>query len=320
MPMQELHTRVLPIADSISLGHAWIQSLVDELGVRAIFIKGPALTQQGLRGPHVSSDVDLLTDPAHFDRVCEELLRLGWRERPVPLIAALTTTHSRTFMHERWPCDLDVHRHYPGFLASPAATFETLWRTRHTVTLAHRECVTTSRPASVIVLALHSLRSTARQARHLAELDHLASARMTERERQEVGRLAGETGADVTLAAFLARVGITPAGAARHHADDAVRRWNERVASGSFGSYFWIAAFREGRGRDRARIAWQAVWPTREDLLLSRPETRDTVGGRVAARCRRWVRGARTLPRAVRAIMTARATPTTPDLMETRWN
>ncbi|QLD12243.1 nucleotidyltransferase family protein [Microbacterium oleivorans] len=303
----------------VELGHAWIQHLADELGIRVLFLKGPALAHQGLRDRRVSSDVDVLVEPARFDQLCDEILARGWRERPAALIGKLTSIHSRTLLHDRWPCDIDAHRHYPGMLADPSIAFDALWAQHDRLTLGHRSCAVPNRVASIIVLALHSLRGTERQARHAAELEHLRRVPLTSSERDLLAELARRTGTTVTLFEVLTEMGVPVVADPLEQRSAPARRWRERVRSGSYGSYFWFAALRDARGLDRLRIAGEAVWPSRRDLLLSRPETVDTALGRMAARGRRWVRGARSLPRAVRAInLSARMDDT--DAGGPRWN
>lgn len=294
--------QTLALPSGVELGHAWVQRLADELGIRVLFLKGPALARQGLRDERVSSDVDVLVEPAGFDRLCHGILARGWRERPSALIGRLTSVHSRTLLHDRWPCDIDVHRHYPGMLTEPSIAFDALWAQHDRILLGHRSCAVPNRVANIIVLALHSLRGTERQARHAAELEQLRRVPLTPAERSTLAELALRTGTTVTLFDVLTAMGVPVVADPLEQQSAQARRWRERVSSGSYGSYFWFAALRDARGMERLRIAGEAVWPSRRDLLLSRPETVDTALGRMAARGRRWVRGARSLPRAVRAI------------------
>ncbi len=292
----------LALRSGVDLGHAWVQELADGLGVRVLFLKGPTLSRQGLRAERTSSDVDVLVDPVAFDRLCAEIVARGWQERPAPLIGRLTSVHSRTFLHPYWPCDLDVHRHYPGMLVDPGAAFDALWAEHETSVFAQRSCTVPSRLSNIVILALHSLRGTRRQARHAAELDALVNVVLTPAERAHLPGLASRTGTTVTLAEVFRRMGVVVPVDPHERESAAARRWRERVASGSFGSYFWFAALRDARGLDRAVIASRAIWPSRSDLILSRPETVDTAIGRAAARLRRWCRGAHSVPRALRAI------------------
>jgi hypothetical protein len=308
----------LALSTGVELAHAWLQSLADASDARVLFIKGPALQRQALREGRESADVDALICPRDFERMCAEVRARGWNQRAAPLIANITTTHSRTFTHERWPCDLDLHASFPGFLNDSATVFEVLWDHSETLTLAATRCRTTSRAGAALVLTLHSLRGSRLEPRHADELSELARAPFTPAEILETMRIAYATSSDHALPSLFPQQELS-AGVSNSEMDATLRRWRERVASGSHGAYFWIQALRESPLKLKTRIAREAIWPTRRDLLLSRPETRDTSVGRTLARIRRWGRGARSLPRAVRAIVGARLTSRTPRRMETPW-
>lgn len=293
---------MLTTLGAVELAHAYVQCVVENAGARALLIKGPTLTHQGLRRARTSSDVDVLIEPREFEAVCTALLTFGWHERPVSLIAEVTSVHSRTFLHDAWPCDIDVHRYFPGMLADPSEAFEALWAEKTQLTFASQRCDVPNRIGNVIILALHSLRGTERQGRHAEELDHLIRVPLTLIERNALSQLATATGSAATLIDVLPRLGVDVAVSTEDLKSAPARRWRERVSSGSFGAYFWLAALREAQGVERARIAWRAVWPSNRDLLIERPETRDTPVGRVHARVRRWRRGARSIPRALRVV------------------
>ncbi len=63
----------------------------------------------------------MLVDPASFETLCAAIEGLGWIRRhapmPVPRAADLAFDHSAHFIHEQWPCDLDLHFSFPGFFA-----------------------------------------------------------------------------------------------------------------------------------------------------------------------------------------------------------
>lgn len=304
-------TATLHLGEAVELGHAWLQSLADEHGIRALLIKGPALHRHGLRAPRTSADVDLLVEPARFAEFCELLFEAGWRERPGVLIAQLTSLHSRTFLHDGWPCDVDVHSLYPGFLADPADAFDALWVRRVEMQFAHRACAVPDRAGGILMLALHSLRGATVQDRHAAELEQLVAADLTDDERADVAALAVATGSAATLEAVLPRLGVHVEAPLDESRSDDLKRWRQRVAAGSHGSYFWLSAFRDAPLAQRPWIAFRAVWPTRRDLLVARPETVDTLAGRMRARFARLGRGIRSLPRGLRAV-TRRDHPTGP--------
>lgn len=292
----------LRLAEAVALGHALVQHLADDSGSRVLFLKGPALHRHGLRSERTSSDVDVLVDPPRFEQFCDAFLATGWRERPVDFITSRTSLHSRTFIHDGWPCDVDVHSFYPGFLAPPADVFEALWADRVRMPFAHRPCDVPDRLGSALILALHSLRGKVLEPRHGRELDELLQIELDDRERARLTDLAVRTGCAATLEDVLPRLGVHLSITDDERSAAEVVRWRRRVASGSHGAYFWIDAFRRGDGPERIAVVRRAIWPTREHLLLSRPETVDTVPGRLKGRVARWGRGIRSLPRAVRAI------------------
>jgi hypothetical protein len=296
----------LRLDEAVELGHAWLQSLAESRGIRVLFIKGPALHHYGLRHERVSSDVDALVEPRRFAEFCEAIERAGWREREGIFISDRTTLHSRAYIRDGWPCDLDIHGFYPGFLADPVDAFDALWRRRARLSYAGRLCEVPDRVGAMLILALHSLRGTSAQSRHLDELERLVRIELTARERADAAALALATGSAATLETVLPRWGVDVKPPPEDLASHELREWRERVASGSYGAYFWLLALRHARGKDRAVVAWRAVWPTRHDLLLARSETIDTLPGRTRARAARWVRGIRSLPRAIRALRTGR--------------
>lgn len=292
----------LRLGEAVELGHALVHHRASELDVRVLLIKGSSLQLHGLRSERQSSDVDVLVEPGHFDRFCATLFEEGWRDRPLGFIGSRTSVHSRTFIRDGWPCDLDVHSFYPGFLAPPAEVFEALWADRVQMPFAHRLCDVPDRLGSALILALHSLRGKALEPRHRRELDELLQIELDGPERARLAELAKRTGCAATLEDVLTRLGVQVAVSDAERSAEEVVRWRRRVASGSHGAYFWIDAFRRGDGRERVAVVRRAVWPTREHLLLSRPETTDTVPGRLRGRLARWGRGIRSVPQAVRAI------------------
>ncbi len=292
----------LRLADAVELGHALVQRLADQNGARVLLLKGPALHRHGLRSARTSSDVDALVEPQRFAQLCDAFLAAGWHERPVDFITSRTSVHSRTFIREGWPCDVDVHSFYPGFLAPADEVFEILWADRVRMPFAHRLCDVPDRLGSALVLALHSLRGKAVDARHSRELDELLQIGFDDHERARLAVLAERTGCAATLEDVLPKLGVDVTLSEEQRSAAEVVRWRRRVASGSHGAYFWIDAFRRGNGRERMDVIRRSIWPTREHLLLARPEVVDTVPGRLKGRIARWGRGVRSLPQAVRAI------------------
>ncbi|MFB0836799.1 hypothetical protein ACETK3_02205 [Arthrobacter sp. E44] len=74
---------VLGISEAVCLGHAMVQRIADKLGIRVLFIKGPASVLQGLRESKTSTDVDVLVAPLGLELMLQSLRDRGWRERLV---------------------------------------------------------------------------------------------------------------------------------------------------------------------------------------------------------------------------------------------
>ncbi|HEV7171578.1 MAG TPA: hypothetical protein VGN50_01660, partial [Pedococcus sp.] len=121
----------LTLDEAVLLAHGLVQRLADSVGARVLFVKGPTAVAVGARPPRPSSDVDVLVDPASFETLCAAIEGVAWVRRhapmPVSRAADLAFDHSAHFIHEEWPCDLDVHFCFPGFFADPPAVFDALW-------------------------------------------------------------------------------------------------------------------------------------------------------------------------------------------------
>lgn len=150
-----MDVREIPLDVRVRLAHACCQRIAEIAEVDLLHLKGPTLDAD-LRRERVSTDADVLVRPEHVPRFVEALSERGWRaisrfERGSPF------GHAANFRHPHWGL-LDVHRHWPGFEVSPASAFEVLWAERGSAHLAGVPCAVGSRPAQVLMLALHAAR------------------------------------------------------------------------------------------------------------------------------------------------------------------
>jgi len=291
----------LGLDDAVELAHAWAQAVARQRDIRVLFIKGDALHSHGLRDKRVSADVDVLVDPSRFGDYLATIETAGWAERPTTFASARFTLHSRTFIKDGWPCDLDVHSYFPGFLADPQVVFDTLYSRRVEFEYAHQKCDVPDRVACALTLALHSLRGTTKQPRHQDELEQLvAHAKLTDDERADAASLALATGCATTLEAVLPRLGVQVKAPSDELTSPELRLWRERLAAGSLGSYVWIAVLRRASWRDRPTVAWRAFWPSDHDLLLKESGLPDHLWPKLRARTARFLRGMRSLLPALR--------------------
>lgn len=294
---------VLRIDEAVELGHAWVQALAEAHGIRTLIIKGPTLHRHGLREVRSSSDIDVLVEPARFADFCDALSATGWRPRPGNFVADRTSPHSETFVREGWPCDLDVHSFYPGFLADPTVAFDALWARRVRMEFAHRECDVPDRVSGILILALHSLRGTTTQTRHADELDQLLRVSLSDQERSDAAALALATGSAATLEAVLPQLGVHAQPPEDELNSTGLREWRERVAAGSHGAYFWLLALRRSPLRERPLVVWRAFWPSAAELRVTHPEVDGSFRSSMRARGLRWKHGITSTPGAVRAVL-----------------
>jgi hypothetical protein len=288
----------LRLDEAVQLCTAWVDGLAESSGVRALILKGDTLARQGLRAPRVSADVDVLVEPSHFDDYRAALVRAGWAERPLPFISTRVSPHSVTFVRSGWPCDIDVHRHFPGFLADAEAVFEQLWTRRASTPFAARMVEVPDRLSGILITALHALRDGPSSSRSVDDLAALREVELSAGDRESLASLANATGCDGSLEDFLVSLGVN----VRPASTPALREWNARIASQTQGAFPWMVLWRESSWRERPRVAWRALWPTDTDIVLAHPEVERRFRPLMIARFRRLVRGLFGLPQSVRAI------------------
>ncbi|GAB3630712.1 hypothetical protein GCM10027421_00650 [Microbacterium shaanxiense] len=291
--------------EAVELAHAMAQRLASDAGIRVLFIKGPTLTFHGLREAWASSDVDLLVEPARFNEFCELLRTIGWHERPG--IEALTVLHSKTFIKQTWPCDLDPHITFPGFLGAPADVFDALWNRREEMMIAHQPCAIADKLGSILIVTLHALRGSSRQTRHERELASVKSLTLSAEEKNSLGELARSTGSTATAASVLSSLGVDAPPTPEELSSEAYREWQRRAMTATHGAYPWLVAFTHGTPRERATVLWHAFWPPEAELRRARPDTRPGAVGTISGRIARWGRGIASLPGGVRMLREQRS-------------
>ena len=170
------------MSEAVPLAHALVARLAELEGVRILFIKGPTAVALGARPPRPSTDVDVLCEPGGLEKLGPALERCGWRRRvPKSSVHELEHAskylfeHSVHYIHDEWPCDLDIHFNFPGFLAPDDVVFEELWRRHTTVEVANWPVPCADLLGQAAIVALHALRDP--QFSHTApDLDFVAQS------------------------------------------------------------------------------------------------------------------------------------------------
>lgn len=254
---------VMPHAVAVALLPPAIHHIAAVHGIRVLSIKGAVLAAQGLRSRRRPSDVDVLVDPAMFEDLVAILRSTGWRDRdgkvlvPLPRDGTVLAPHARTLEHPRWPCQLDLHRYYPGFLRPAQDVFDRLWERRHTAQLAHAECDVPSPADHWLLAALHVLRSGDEP--QLRELETAASAVLRGRERDLLTR-AEELGAVGPLQEPLTRIlGVSPV--VPDSDVELLAEWTRRIHDPGNLPDAFLEQFREASGATRIRLAFRQAWP-----------------------------------------------------------
>lgn len=229
----------LSIAEAVPLGAASVLRLASDHGVRALLVKGEALRLQGLRGAYESTDVDVLVDPADFDRYLTVLAALGWVGPPTSTAPSIMERHAVTVLHPAWPISVDVHRYFPGFLADKQEVFDILWQRRESVQIAGVPLPVPDRVAHAAVAALHLLRSpdSGKAAEQLPELQRLVDDSFDTEALADLADVAQRTGATQTLRPLLTSVGAPLLGVG---AGDPQRLAQWRARTGATGSEAWV--------------------------------------------------------------------------------
>lgn len=230
----------LRMDEAIPLASAFADRVARQNGIRALIIKGDTLAYYGLRERMVSTDADILVDPASFADLGRVFEEHGWRRRDVAFRGQWDAPHSMTFVHPSWPCDIDLHRFFPGFLAEPTAAFEALWDRRTRIDFSHQDCNVPDQASSALILALNVLRSGDGATANPAIAQWVAE--QSPASRDEFWDLIITTGCEVTLGSLFSSWQFDVP--AREGEPTEMRRRLIRGMSGAHGEYFWRVAVR----------------------------------------------------------------------------
>ena len=289
--------------EALSLAPVLALRVAEQCGTRLLLIKGDSYTHHGLRRDPLHADVDVLIPPEGITAFLAEMNELGWHSRYGDHDDYLGQHHSKTLVHPNWPIDIDVHRWFPGFLRDPADVFERLWAARTQTAIGSHRIPITSFAGSVLVMILHSVRSTGDNPRHAKELRSLASqsATWTETQRTAISELAVSTGCSQSLADVLPMLRIE-AGRADGADPAALAAWRATIAGHTTSPKVWLRAVRAKPLSQWPRTIWELIWPAEDYMRTTRHVEPGNAPLRRARRERLINAGRRQLARAVRSL------------------
>lgn len=287
--------RVLTLSDAVVLAHALCAAIGRVERIRVLSIKGPVAEYHGIRPRQAYADADVIVEPEAFGRFCDALVIRGWHERVARSEPSFLGNHSRTFIHDDWPCDIDVHRYFPGFFADPGQSFDALWDSHVSIRVAAALLQAPSRAGAAVVAALHALRSpnSDKHRRELQRVEELLARAFSPSERREFSAIAERGGATWVLSDTLRRAGISHNLADLHSPQrDA---WLQRQQFHGVSGVTWIQEFQRVSAGKKIRVLFRAVWVPRADIPRNDAGQLPAMPEALRYQLTRWLRGGRGL-------------------------
>ncbi|MDU0314713.1 nucleotidyltransferase family protein [Phycicoccus sp. M110.8] len=297
--------------EAVLLAHALVARLAEQVGARALFIKGPTAVAQGVRPPRGSSDVDVLVEPSAFPAMCAATESAGWQLRtPIGTLryaGEFAFDHSAHYIHTEWPIDVDIHYSFPGFLAEPESVFGALWARRTTVEVAGRAVPTPDLLGQSLVVGLHALRDPEKP-QSQEDLAHLAAALgdLGAADRDALRDLARDAGASRSGAEVLRLAGVEPYPLSPREAQR-VTDWELRQQGHGIATA-WLFELGRAPWRDRPVVLRRALFPPAEHFVASTSASGLTRAQLAGLRLRRWGRGVVGVPHALGVLLRRRRT------------
>ncbi|MFV0434112.1 MAG: nucleotidyltransferase family protein [Leucobacter sp.] len=265
------------------LVYSLIGNVARENGIDVIFIKGPVLQLQGLRNRHHSGDVDVLVDPDRIAELAERLEAWGWTHAQVRWEDS-SLYHSVTMTPSGWGCEIDIHRHMPGFAVSDQTGFKLLLQHAEAKSFATVSVRIPDTPAHAVISALHLMRP--QQGRNIASGNEEAAVRSLQTTGIEALSFARKMRAEASLKEELRRAfpeeTINPS-------YDAPLNWKWRAEPNRLKRY--LIMFRAAPLRVWPRMAYRSIWPDESTAILIDNLYGGTATSPIDARLKRLKRG-----------------------------
>jgi hypothetical protein len=243
---------------------------LEEAGVEALLLKGPALAQRLYSPSEIRgyTDIDLMVPPRLLDRAHKALIGLGYARlgELLGIVDVAGIQYSETWAGQPKPdvpVWLDLHWRLTGCEAPGDLVWDQLAANRGWIELAGKQVPVPGDDGLALHVALHAAQHGPRKTKTIGDL-----ARGVERWPVEVWRSAAQLAEAVQgLPAFAAGLRLVPAGARLsnrlglaatpevdweiHHADSRPR-----------GTFHLEALARDQGTRARLRVLWRSLFPT----------------------------------------------------------
>ncbi|MGF3055985.1 nucleotidyltransferase family protein [Microbacterium sp. YY-01] len=243
------------------LVYALIARVAEERAIPYFFIKGPMLSEYGLRVKSHSADVDVWVEQSAVEELRSALEAWGWSLQPNAWNGT-DVNHSVTLEPGLWGCEIDIHRRMPGMTEVDSLVFSSLYAHTRKRVFAGVECNVLDRKSAALVYCMHLVRP-------------------------EIGRVANETTGNI-VANALSAAGLGVVDIAKEVgavtvlrdsletafplatldvSDGTPRDWAWRTKRTKLTAY--CAALRTLPFRQRGGVILQLIWPSKEAALRS---------------------------------------------------
>jgi hypothetical protein len=299
------HSRALAIGSNLAADAraAEVVGAFEHRGIRSILLRGPAIARWLYdEGERTYCDVDLVVEPPAVEAAEAVLAELGFLGRPLRRRASEPPRHAESWARGGGPA-IDLHRRLVGVDCPDDELWDALLEHTEPLTVHGCELQTLDHTALLLVITLHAAQHGFEAARRdLA----VALGRVTPGDWQQAADLAARTRA---VAAFEAGLRTLPAGgevadrlrlAAAPSPETLLRA---RVAPDLALGLNWAADL---SARARARFLLSKLFPSPDEMRSRSALARRGLLGLTTAYARRTMWAAVKLPRAVRAVSSAR--------------
>lgn len=258
-----------------------LMGALDEAGIGALLLKGPALTHFLYQSGEVRGymDVDLLVSPDHYTRTQRVLATLEYENisarSGIDDLMGISTAET----WRRGGMPVDLHWRLPGCAAAPDSVWTTLYDARATIELGGRQVAVLGRPGLALHLAIHAAQHGPRDVKAMGDLRR-GLERWSPEDWAAAARLAANVGA---IEAFAAGLRLLPNGVVMAHdlglPATVELTWQILNRYKRPRGTFHLQAFVQATGaRARADVLRRSLFPTRQWIVNEHPIARRSRG------------------------------------------